>query len=65
MDTKTDGIEANLKRINGLLQWWGMSTIPGIVPADAELSRHDPDVPPWDSLSAEEKKLFETSMEFC
>ena len=25
----------------------------GIVPADAELSRHDPDVPDWDSLSAE------------
>ena len=25
----------------------------GIVPADAELSRHDPDVPDWDSLSAD------------
>ena len=25
---------------------------PGIVPPDAELSRHDPDVPEWDTLSA-------------
>ena len=31
----------------------------GIVPADAELSRHDPDVPPWDSLSDEERALVE------
>ena len=35
----------------------------GIVPADAELSRHDPDVPRWDSLSAEEKKLYARMME--
>lgn len=35
----------------------------GIVPADAELSRHDPDVPPWDSLSAEEKRLYARMME--
>jgi len=26
---------------------------PGVVPADCELSRHDPDVPDWDSLSAD------------
>jgi arylsulfatase len=35
----------------------------GIVPADAELSRHDPDVPKWDSLSAEEQKLYARMME--
>ena len=35
----------------------------GIVPADAELSRHDPDVPRWDSLSAEEKRLYARMME--
>jgi len=30
----------------------------GLVPADAELSRHDPDVAEWDSLSAEEQRLY-------
>ncbi len=35
----------------------------GIVPADAELSRHDPDVPNWDSLSPEEQKLYARMME--
>jgi arylsulfatase A-like enzyme len=35
----------------------------GIIPADAELSRHDPDVPRWDSLSAEEKKVYARMME--
>jgi arylsulfatase len=35
----------------------------GIVPSDAELSRHDPDVPHWDSLSANEKKLYARMME--
>jgi arylsulfatase A-like enzyme len=35
----------------------------GIIPADAQLSRHDPDVPHWDSLSAEEKKLYARMME--
>ncbi len=35
----------------------------GIAPADAELSRHDPDVQRWDSLSAEEKKLYARMME--
>jgi arylsulfatase len=35
----------------------------GIVPQDAELSRHDPDVPKWESLSDDEKKLYARMME--
>lgn len=35
----------------------------GIFPADAELSRHDPDVPAWDTLSKEQKKLYARLME--
>jgi arylsulfatase len=35
----------------------------GIAPADAELSRHDPDVPRWDSLADDEKKLYARMME--
>jgi arylsulfatase A-like enzyme len=35
----------------------------GIVPADAELSRHDPDVPHWDTLPAAEKRLYARMME--
>ena len=35
----------------------------GIVPQDAELSRHDPDVPDWNSLSDGEKKLYARMME--
>ena len=35
----------------------------GIVPQDAELSRHDPDVANWDALSADEKKLYARMME--
>ncbi len=35
----------------------------GIAPADAELSRHDPDVKPWDDCSADEKKLYARMME--
>ena len=35
----------------------------GVIPADAELSRHDPDVKPWDECSAEEKKLYARMME--
>jgi len=35
----------------------------GIVPADAELSRHDPDVKPWDQCSPEEQKLYARMME--
>jgi arylsulfatase len=35
----------------------------GIVPVDAELSRHDPDVPKWDTLGDDEKKLYARMME--
>lgn len=35
----------------------------GIVPADAELSRHDPDVPDWDACSPEERQLYARMME--
>ena len=35
----------------------------GIVPADTELSRHDPDVPEWDSLPETSRRLFSRMME--
>ena len=35
----------------------------GIIPADAELSRHDPDVPDWEGLSPEQQKLYARLME--
>ncbi|HEU6445855.1 MAG TPA: arylsulfatase [Gaiellaceae bacterium] len=35
----------------------------GIVPADAELSRHDPDVPDWGTLPAPARKLYSRMME--
>ena len=35
----------------------------GIVPKETELSRHDPDVKPWDKCSPEEKKLYARMME--
>ena len=35
----------------------------GIVPADAELSRHDPDVAPWDELPADQRRLYARMME--
>ena len=35
----------------------------GIVPADAELSRHDPDVPDWASLPLAARRLFSRMME--
>src|SRR5450631_3794388 len=35
----------------------------GIVPADAELSRHDPDVPDWDSQPAPARQLYSRFME--
>ncbi len=35
----------------------------GIVPPDAELSRHDPDVPGWDTLSPEQRQLYARMME--
>jgi arylsulfatase A-like enzyme len=35
----------------------------GILAADAELSRHDPDVARWDGLSADERRLYARMME--
>ena len=35
----------------------------GIIPANAILSRHDPDVQDWNSLSEEERKLYARMME--
>jgi arylsulfatase A-like enzyme len=35
----------------------------GVMPADAELSRHDPDVPDWDSLPPEARPLAARMME--
>jgi len=35
----------------------------GVAPADAELSRHDPDVKPWAECTADEKKLYARMME--
>ena len=35
----------------------------GIIPANAELSRHDPDVPEWGAFSPEQKKLYARMME--
>jgi arylsulfatase len=35
----------------------------GVVPPDAELSRHDPDVPDWESLSPEARRLAARMME--
>jgi arylsulfatase len=35
----------------------------GIIPQDAELSRHDPDVQDWDTLPDQEKKLYARMME--
>ncbi len=35
----------------------------GIVPKETELSRHDPDIKPWDQYSSEEKKLYARMME--
>ena len=35
----------------------------GVVPADAELSRHDPDVPDWDAQPEEARRLFSRMME--
>jgi len=35
----------------------------GVIPKDAELSRHDPDVQVWESLSADERKLYARMME--
>ena len=35
----------------------------GILPQDAELSRHDPDVPAWESLSDDQRRLYARMME--
>ena len=35
----------------------------GIIPKEAQLSSHDPDVPEWDSLSEEAKKMYVRQME--
>ena len=35
----------------------------GVMPAEAELSRHDPDVPEWDSLSPDARRLAARMME--
>ena len=35
----------------------------GLIPPDAELSRHDPDVQDWNTLTADEKKLYARMME--
>src|ERR1700733_14028620 len=35
----------------------------GVLPADAQLSRHDPDVPDWDSLSTDAPRLAARMME--
>jgi len=35
----------------------------GVVPKDAELSRHDPDVKPWDQCAPQEKKVYARMME--
>ncbi|MEJ2375542.1 MAG: arylsulfatase [Pseudolabrys sp.] len=35
----------------------------GLVPKDAKLSRHDPDVQDWDKLPADERKLYARMME--
>jgi arylsulfatase len=35
----------------------------GVLPADAELSRHDPDVPEWGSIPTDERRLYARMME--
>ena len=35
----------------------------GVIPADAKLSRHDPDVKPWSECSADERKVYARMME--
>ena len=35
----------------------------GVIPADAELSRHDPDVKPWSECTADERKVYARMME--
>jgi arylsulfatase A-like enzyme len=35
----------------------------GLFPADAQLSRHDPDVPEWSTLTADQRRLYARMME--
>ena len=35
----------------------------GVIPADTELSRHDPDVPDWGSLTDDQRRLYARMME--
>jgi arylsulfatase len=35
----------------------------GVIPGNAELSRHDPDVPKWETLSTGERKVYTRMME--
>ena len=35
----------------------------GVIPPDTELSRHDPDVKPWEECSEQEKRLYSRMME--
>ena len=35
----------------------------GVIPADAQLSRHDPDVKPWETCTPEERKVYARMME--
>ena len=35
----------------------------GVIPANCELSRHDPDVKPWETCSPEERRLYARMME--
>ncbi len=35
----------------------------GVIPADAQLTSRPAEIPPWDSMSADQKRLFERQME--
>lgn len=52
-----DGWDAYRERV------FGRQKELGIVPPDAELSRHDPDVPDWDSQPEPARRLFSRMME--
>jgi arylsulfatase A-like enzyme len=52
-----DGWDAYRERV------FARQTELGVVPAGTELSRHDPDVPDWDSLPPDARRLASRSME--
>jgi len=52
-----DGWEAYRERV------FARQKLLGVVPPDAELSRHDPDVTPWADCSAEERRVYARMME--